>query len=226
VHEDGVGDVPAVAENAAAEDFELGGEVGGVDAEDHAGDEAAGELLAERVDLLGGAVAGEDDLFAEAFDLVEGVEELLLGGFFIAEEVDIVDDEEVGAAEAAAEEVGFVGFDGFEEFVGELLGGEVEPLFARPPPVKFGEALADALEEVGFAEAAVTVEEEGVELLAGVLGDLEGGVVGELVVGSDDEFVEGVLGVDDGLGGGGGRGGGGRGGVRGDLVRRNCRRER
>jgi hypothetical protein len=51
----------------------------------------------------------------------------------------------------------------------------------------FDEALAEALQEVGFAEAAVAVDEERVVLRAGEFGDIQRGVVSELIAGADDE---------------------------------------
>jgi len=129
-------------------------------------------------------VGGDDDLFSEGFDGVEGVEELFLGCAFAREEVDVVDDEEVEVADLAAEGVELVVAEGEEEFIGEFFAGEVDPVFCG---VMVEEAFAEALEEVCFAEAAGAVDEEGVVLDAGEFGDVEGGVVGELVGGTDDE---------------------------------------
>jgi hypothetical protein len=68
------------------------------------------------------------------------------------------------------------------------------------------------VEQVGLAEANAAEEEEGVEGLAGVLGDGEGRAVGEFVGVADDEGGEGVVRVEQrfGLPGGGGLGFGGR----------------
>lgn len=49
------------------------------------------------------------------------------------------------------------------------------------------EASAEALEEVGFSEPAGAMDEEGVVLNAGEFGDIEGGVIGELIGWPDDE---------------------------------------
>ncbi len=53
--------------------------------------------------------------------------------------------------------------------------------------VMIGEASAEALKEVGFSEPAGAMNEEGVVLNAGEFGDIERGVVGELIGWPDDE---------------------------------------
>ena len=55
------------------------------------------------MNLSRGAIAGEDDLLAPAVNLVEGVQKFLLRRFFVGEEMDVVDHEQFGGADAAAE---------------------------------------------------------------------------------------------------------------------------
>ncbi len=136
---------------------------------------------------------------------------------FAGEEMDIVDHQEIGKAHAAAEIAGAALLESFEEFIGELLGGEVEPFFSG---MKLGEFVADTLKQVGFAQAALAVEEERIELAGGVFGDLMGGAKGELIGGAGDEFLERVAGVEGNFTGPGGRGGGGVFG--GCKPERNC----
>ena len=52
------------------------------------------------------------------------------------------------------------------------------------------ESLAEALKQMGFAQAAVAVDEERVVLRAGKFRDVEGGVVGELIARADDEGLD------------------------------------
>jgi hypothetical protein len=50
--------------------------------------------------------------------------------------------------------------------------------------------IADSLHEVGFAHAGSTVKEEGVVGAGGVVCDGEGGGVGELIIGADNEILK------------------------------------
>ena len=132
-------------------------------------------------------IAGEDDLAAAFVERVEGVEELLLHRLLALEEMHVVDEEEVGLAEAAAKVGGGAILNGGDELVGELLGadeGDSGVGLSRDDLVR------DGLHEVRLAESGVAVDEERVVDLAGRLGDGVGGGGGELVRLSDDEVVE------------------------------------
>src|SRR5690606_29585105 len=94
------------------DELAAGGAVGRVDLDDQAPHAAADQGFAELLDELGMAVGGEDDAGAAEFDLIEAVEELLLRGGLVGDEVNIVDGEEVEAAHPAAKGVEFVGADG------------------------------------------------------------------------------------------------------------------
>lgn len=71
--------------------------------------------------------------------------------------MDVVDDEEVESAEFFAELGEGLESDGIDVFVGELFGGDVAPACVC---VCFCEVIADALEEVCFADTAGAVDEE------------------------------------------------------------------
>ena len=101
--------------------------------------------------------------------------------------MDVVDEEEVGLAEAAAEVGGGAVLNGGDELVGELLGAdERDACFG----LSEDDLVRDGLHEVGLAESGVAVDEERVVDLAGRLADGVGGGGGELVRLSDDEVVE------------------------------------
>ena len=162
-------------------------EVRQLDVGDHAPLEARDEPCLEAGDLRRRPVAGEDDLAAAFVERVEGVEELLLHRLLALEEVHVVDEEEVGFAEAAAEVGGGSVLNRGDELVGELLGadeGDAGVGLSRDDLVR------DGLHEVRLAESGVAVDEERVVDLAGRLGDGVGGGGGELVRLSDDEVVE------------------------------------
>ena len=53
--------------------------------------------------------------------------------------------------------------------------------------------VGDGVEEMGFAQAGLAVDEQGVVSLGGLLGHRQGGGVGKLVGGAHHEALEGVL---------------------------------
>ena len=70
---------------------------------DEAGLEALAQAVVERVEVARQAVGGEHELAAGVVERVEGVEELLLGLGLGLEELDVVDEQDVGAAVARLE---------------------------------------------------------------------------------------------------------------------------
>ena len=119
-------------------ELEFGGE-----APFEAGDEAGFEIG----DFGWGSIATEDDLFMAVEEGIEGVKELFLGATFIGEDLDIIDEEDIGLAVAFPEfEEGII-LDGVDEVVGEGFAGDVDDfglLFS-------GDGIADGVHEVGFA---------------------------------------------------------------------------
>ena len=94
----GVHAVDAVLLHALAQDRAAGGEVGRADLGDEAGGEPLAQAVLERVEVARQAVGREHELRAGAVQLVEGVEELLLGADLALEELDVVDEQHVDAA--------------------------------------------------------------------------------------------------------------------------------
>ena len=86
----------------APQDGEAGGEVGRLDLDGQAPLEAVAEALGEGRELARHAVGGEHDLAAPLIKGVEGVEELFFGVLFALEELDVVDEQHVEVAVAAA----------------------------------------------------------------------------------------------------------------------------
>ena len=91
--------------DALAQDGQAGREVGRGDLGDEAGLEALAQAVLERLEVAREAVAREDELAAGLVERVERVEELLLGLDLGGEELDVVDEQDVAAAEAALEAV-------------------------------------------------------------------------------------------------------------------------
>src|SRR4051812_33440579 len=70
---------------------------------DHAPLKPADQAGLEPGNLRGWAIARDDDLATSLIKRIEGVKELLLHGFLAFQEVNVVDQEKVGLAKAAAE---------------------------------------------------------------------------------------------------------------------------
>ena len=88
-----------------AEDGEAGLEVGRLDVGDQAHLEPAAEPVLEGGDGVGRPVGGQHDLAVGLVEVVEGVEELLLGLLLALDELDVVDQQHVDVAVAALEGV-------------------------------------------------------------------------------------------------------------------------
>jgi hypothetical protein len=122
--------------------------------------------------------------------LVESMEEALLGLLLAADELDVVYQQDINIAELAAELFGAPPPDGADELVGELLGADVEGA-----EVVGAGGVVDGVQQVGLAQPHPAVEEEGVIALTGVFGGAQRGGVGQAVAVADDEGVEGVAGL-------------------------------
>src|SRR3954465_880709 len=123
------------------------------------------------------------------------MEELLLGLDLRREELDVVDEEDVVAAEAPLETVDRVAAEGGDELVRERLDRRVadaQPAAARP------DVVADRMQQMRLADAGWAIDEERVVGLAGKLGHREGRRVREAVRVADDELLEAVLRVEAG----------------------------
>src|SRR5215475_13084940 len=95
------------------------------------------------------AIAGQDELAAALVKRVEGVEELLLGLHLVREELNVVDEEDVHAAEAVAEAGRVAGLQRTDEVRGERLDGGVAHAQAGAIAMH---VVADGVKEVCLAE--------------------------------------------------------------------------
>ena len=170
---------------------------------DHqAGAEALGQAVLEIGQVVGAAVGGHHQLAPGVEQGVEGVEELLARLGPAGEELDVVDQDDVGAAEVVLEVLGAVAAHRVDEAGGELLDRGVAD--AQPRAVAL-DVVADRVQQVGLAEPGRAVQEERVVRLGRQLGDGQRGGVGEAVALADHELVEAVLRVEPAAGGGVGR---------------------
>ena len=98
---DVVGQADALQRGLLLEDRHPGLEVRRLDVGDQPPLEARAQALLDLRDVLGRAVAGDDDLLARLVEVVERVEELLLRALLARDELDVVDQQEVDRAIAA-----------------------------------------------------------------------------------------------------------------------------
>ena len=114
--------------------------------------EAGCKAVIESGDFTRGAVGGENNLFAAGEKRVEGVEELFLRFAFLGEELNVINQQNVGFAVLAtevAQRVTLTG-DGINICIGEIFAGDIENLHAV---VFLANGVADGLQKVGLAQA-------------------------------------------------------------------------
>ena len=177
----------------ALQDGYPGLQVGRLDVGEQTPLEATAQPWFQGLQQFRGPVGGHDDLLLRIVQGVEGVEELLLGLDLGLQELDVVDQQDVDVAICPSELCSAIGADGVDEVVGELLGGDV----LHPYVVVIAEHVgADGVQQMRLAEPRTAIDEQRVVRLSGRLRHGHGGGMGEPVRRSDDEGVEGVLGVE------------------------------
>src|SRR5690606_27761554 len=149
--------------------------------------EAREQPLLDALDLARRAVSRKHDLLARLVQRVEDVEEFLLRLLLAAEELYVVDDEQVNLAVEQRELADAVVLDGLDELGGEALAGDVEH---RLGAVRL-DVVADGLNQVRLAEADAAVDHERVEArLPRLLRDGKRGAPGQAVAVALDEASE------------------------------------
>ena len=156
-------DRDAVERGALAEDGDAGRVVGRLDHRHEARLEPLAQPLLDRHELAREPVAGEHELAPGLVQRVERVEELLLGLGLAGEELDVVDQQDVGVAVGLLEAVERSRPERPDEVVGERLDGRVADDRAA---AEREDVVADRVEEVGLAEARRGVQEQRVVGLA------------------------------------------------------------
>ena len=148
--------------------------------------ETGSKAFVDGFNLAREAIGSDDDLFIELVEVIEDIEEFFLGFFFTDNELEIVDDEDVEFAEFEIEFVAFAKADGIDEVGVEVSDGSVEDFEGRVFTEKF---VADGLDEMGFAEARSTIEEEWVVAFAWGVDDATSGGNSKVIIGADDEII-------------------------------------
>ena len=152
-----------------------------------------GAGLLQGLDLTGRTVGGHDDLLAGLVEGVEGVEELLLGGGLARDEVDIVDEQDVAGAVLVTELGHGLSGHGVDHLVGEVLALDVDDPHVGDLLLQL---VGDGVEKVSLTQTAGAVDEQGVVGLSGTVGHGDTGGVSELVGGTHDEVLKGILKVE------------------------------
>ena len=147
------------------ENGHAGLDVGGLDVRDQPPLEAVSQALLEVGNLLRHLVRGEDDLAPVVVERVERVEELLLGSLAACQELHVVQDEDVDAAEPLLEVAHAIATERGDEVVHERVGGEVRDANQR---LAFEDLVADGVHQVRFAATDAAVHEERVVVVAGL----------------------------------------------------------
>ncbi|MNJ32128.1 hypothetical protein D3C77_267850 [compost metagenome] len=162
----------------------------------------------------GRAVGRQNDALAVFNQGREGVEQLFLGARLAADELDVVQQQHVGRAQALLEGRGRTVLHGAHEGRQEAFGGQIDHLGVGAQALRLP---GDGVQEVGLAVAIGAAEEDRVEVAVGPGRHLLGDSQGEGVALPLDEAVEGqaLLQARSAHGAGavgrGGEGGGGRG---------------
>ena len=123
---------------------------GGVNVDDQPPAQARADPLLEAGQLARATVRRDHDLPATVDQGVEGVKELLLGGLLAADELDVVDHQDVGRAEQLLEAHGVLEAQRLDELIHELLGGQVDHAAHGVLPADLP---GDGVHQVGLAEA-------------------------------------------------------------------------
>ena len=154
--------------------------------------EPGAQTLLQTLDLLGGAVAGNDDLLARVVQRVEGVEKLLLRALLACQELDVVDEQHIRQTVFLPEQLGGAVFHRLDDLVGEYLAVHIDDVEIR---VVFRHLELDGVEQVGLAQAGGAVDEQRVVGAGGVGRHRLRRRKGELVGRAADEVLkgEGVL---------------------------------
>ncbi len=132
-------------------------ELGRADVRHQPGAEPAREPRLEALERMRRAVGGDHQPFARRHELVDRVEEFLLRRILAADELEIVDHQQVDAAQPPLEAVRVLGAQGLDEFEHEALRRHVDRRGAR---IAVEEGMADRMHQVRLALAGARMEIE------------------------------------------------------------------
>ena len=138
-------------------------------------------------------VGRQDDLPVRFVERVERMEEFLLCRILAGNELDVVDEEQIGPAVFAAELNIPALLHRGDQLVRKLVALDVDDVIAR---MLFMDLAGDGVEQMRLAEAGRPVDEQRVIGLRRGIGHRDGRRVGEAVGGADDKLVKRELRVE------------------------------
>ncbi len=150
--------------------------------------EAGTKTLFQTFEAGRALVGGNDDLAVLVNQRIESMEELFLGALLAADELHIIDHQDIDAAELLLERHGVLEAERADKLVHELLGAEIQHLAFRGLLM---DCPADGVHQVGFTEADTAIEEQRVERHIIAFGHPAGSGMGQFVRLADNKIVEG-----------------------------------
>ena len=163
-------------------------QVGRLDVGDQPCPQPAQDARLDPVQRLRRAIRRNHQPLARADDLVDRVEKFFLGRVLARDELQIVDQQQVGRAQPLLECKGIAGAHRGDELEHESLGRHAQHRRTRLIRLK---GMADRMHQVGLALPGATMKEQGAETRHARLGQRQGGVERDPVRSVDHEPVEG-----------------------------------
>jgi len=118
------------------------------------------KALLHALQLFRRTIGREDDLFAFLMQGIKSVKKLVLGALLVAEELDIVNHQDIHIPVQTAELRGLVFLDGIDEISGEALAVDIEDANGF---ILFLGIIADCLNEMSFTQTHTSIDDERVE---------------------------------------------------------------
>ena len=118
------------------------------------------------------------------------MEELLLSLLFAGDELHVVNQEQVRLAVLFPHFGGFVGtfLNGADQLVGQLIALDVGNAGIG---IVAADDIGDGVDQMGLSKTGITVDQQGVIVLGGMVRNCLGSGVGQLVAGTDHKGIEG-----------------------------------
>src|SRR5690606_23846248 len=188
--DDLVGEIDAVVFGLAIQDGDARLELRLLEVGGQAPLEAGEQPLLDTFDFARRPVARRHDLPSALMQRIEDVEELLLRLLLSAEELDVVDDQQVDVPIEEAELVDSIMLDGLHEVRREALARYVE----HRGVALLLHVVSDGLDEMGLAEPYAAIDQERIEAgWSGLLGDRPRSAPGHSIAVAFDASLAGVL---------------------------------
>ena len=132
----------------------------------------------ECVHFFGRPVGGQYDLSACFIECVKCVEKFFLCALFARDKLNIVNQQQVGHAVFIAEGLYVAFLNGSDQFIGKIFAFDINDAEFG---VRAANDVADCVQQVGFSQAGLTIDKEGIVIFGRMIGDRNRGGVREFV---------------------------------------------